>query len=260
MDALPRLFGVVGLAREPPAIEQDRGPGGAEPALRLNGGGARADHRRRDQHAKKLDSQIADIEQKIAEREQAMEGTDQLIKELRDRDTRKDSDLSQARSALATMEEQLGSARGRVSDLEDRAQRLDREPRLPEVAVLGRDPVEPERGGGRERVQQDVRHRDLVERGAQQVAVVPMLLLAAGHAKRDIPATIQELSAEFPDTSLTLCRHVGEHEAIVDAEVWQQVQAMRSRSRSRTRRIATDWTRQAERALSTARHSTGDTS
>ncbi len=36
--------------------------------------------------------------------------------------------------------------------------------------------------------------------------------------------------------------------------------AMRSRSRSQTRRIATDCTRPAERALSTARQSTGETS
>src|ERR1700722_1663201 len=38
------------------------------------------------------------------------------------------------------------------------------------------------------------------------------------------------------------------------------LKSMRSRSLSQTRRIATDCTRPAERALSTARHSTGDTS
>ena len=38
------------------------------------------------------------------------------------------------------------------------------------------------------------------------------------------------------------------------------VKAIRSRSRSHTRRIATDWTLPAERALSTARHRTGETS
>ena len=39
-----------------------------------------------------------------------------------------------------------------------------------------------------------------------------------------------------------------------------EVKAMRSRSRSQTRRIATDWTRPADRALSTARQRTGETS
>src|SRR5665213_232025 len=48
--------------------------------------------------------------------------------------------------------------------------------------------------------------------------------------------------------------------AAVTSNQVAEVKSIRSRSRSHTRRIATDWTRPAERALSTARQRTGETS
>jgi sirohydrochlorin ferrochelatase len=38
----------------------------------------------------------------------------------------------------------------------------------------------------------------LVERGARQVRVVPLLLFAAGHAKNDVPAAVRQASARHP--------------------------------------------------------------
>lgn len=44
----------------------------------------------------------------------------------------------------------------------------------------------------------------LVERGAAQIAVVPLLLFAAGHAERDIPAAVDEFRRRFPWVTVQL--------------------------------------------------------
>src|ERR1051325_3043359 len=42
----------------------------------------------------------------------------------------------------------------------------------------------------------------LADRGAQHVAVMPLLLLAAGHAKRDIPASLARLTKKYPEIAI----------------------------------------------------------
>jgi sirohydrochlorin cobaltochelatase len=56
----------------------------------------------------------------------------------------------------------------------------------------------------------------LIERGAQQVAVVPLLLTAAGHAKRDIPAAVAEVSEAHPDLTIRYTAALDCHPRIVD--------------------------------------------
>ncbi len=55
----------------------------------------------------------------------------------------------------------------------------------------------------------------LARRGARHIAVVPALLFAAAHAKRDIPAALAEAAADFAGVELALSDHLGCHESIV---------------------------------------------
>ncbi len=57
--------------------------------------------------------------------------------------------------------------------------------------------------------------RALVARGARRVVVVPALLFAAGHARRDIPAAVAAVAAEHPDVSVEQAEHLGCHEAVI---------------------------------------------
>ncbi len=62
--------------------------------------------------------------------------------------------------------------------------------------------------------------RNLVHRGARRVTVVPLLLFAAGHAKRDIPKAVASAAAEHAGSSpgiiIEQSDHLGCHEAIVE--------------------------------------------
>jgi sirohydrochlorin cobaltochelatase len=61
----------------------------------------------------------------------------------------------------------------------------------------------------------DAGFQRLVERGARRIAVMPLLLLAAGHAKRDVPAAIAQAAARHPHVIVRQVPHLGCHEAIV---------------------------------------------
>ncbi len=57
----------------------------------------------------------------------------------------------------------------------------------------------------------------LYEGGVRQMTVVPLLLFAAGHAKRDIPKAVETATADFPDLRITrFTPAFGCHERIVD--------------------------------------------
>lgn len=56
-----------------------------------------------------------------------------------------------------------------------------------------------------------------VEKGATHIAVVPILLLEAGHAKSDIPKGLQEAQRHFPHIRLSYGRPFGVQDGIVDA-------------------------------------------
>lgn len=71
--------------------------------------------------------------------------------------------------------------------------------------------------------------RRLVERGARQVAVVPLLLLAAGHAKRDIPAILRRIIREYPDIRIHQCSHLGSSELLDELSLERYRQALAGR-------------------------------
>lgn len=55
-----------------------------------------------------------------------------------------------------------------------------------------------------------------IEQGATRIAVLPLLLLKAGHAKKDIPAQLEKAERQYPDIVLSYGRPFGVHDAIVD--------------------------------------------
>lgn len=54
----------------------------------------------------------------------------------------------------------------------------------------------------------------LVEQGAQRIVSLPLLNLGAGHAKTDVPESLAEVRAAFPDVPLTHGRVLGLHEGL----------------------------------------------
>jgi sirohydrochlorin cobaltochelatase len=60
---------------------------------------------------------------------------------------------------------------------------------------------------------------DLVARGATEVVVVPVMLLAAGHVKDDVPALLARLRLQYPGVRFRYARELGIHPdllAVVD--------------------------------------------
>src|SRR5579885_1389309 len=55
-----------------------------------------------------------------------------------------------------------------------------------------------------------------VERGARTVAVLPGMLMAAGHAKNDIPSEIHEARHKYPDVGFHYGRHLHLHAKILE--------------------------------------------
>ncbi|WP_338754495.1 sirohydrochlorin chelatase [Bacillus sp. FJAT-52991] len=55
-----------------------------------------------------------------------------------------------------------------------------------------------------------------VEQGATEIIVFPFLLLAAGHAKKDIPLELTRVHSRFPHIHVHYAEPLGVHEAIVD--------------------------------------------
>lgn len=56
----------------------------------------------------------------------------------------------------------------------------------------------------------------LVSRGVQHVHVAPLLLFAAGHAKRDIPDTLIECQAKTPGILFDQARPLSRHPAMIE--------------------------------------------
>ncbi len=56
-----------------------------------------------------------------------------------------------------------------------------------------------------------------VERGATEITIVPLFLLAAGHIKKDIPDALLPLRAKNPDVQVKMANPFGVQEEILDA-------------------------------------------
>jgi sirohydrochlorin cobaltochelatase len=57
--------------------------------------------------------------------------------------------------------------------------------------------------------------RRLMARGAKSVVVVPVLLFSAGHARRDIPAAVSQVAAEFRGIAVWQAPHLGCQDELV---------------------------------------------
>ncbi|MED4532612.1 sirohydrochlorin chelatase [Metabacillus fastidiosus] len=55
-----------------------------------------------------------------------------------------------------------------------------------------------------------------VDKGATHIAVVPLLLLTAAHAKQDIPEELAHVASNYPDIKLTYGKPIGVDEKIAD--------------------------------------------
>ncbi|MBI2825602.1 MAG: sirohydrochlorin chelatase [Planctomycetia bacterium] len=66
--------------------------------------------------------------------------------------------------------------------------------------------------------------------GVSQLTVVPLLLVAAGHAKRDIPRQIARAASSFPDLSVCLAPHLGCREPILRLSVQRFREAILDRA------------------------------
>ena len=57
---------------------------------------------------------------------------------------------------------------------------------------------------------------DLVARGASRVAIVPAMLMAAGHVKNDVPSEIHEARARHPGVEMAMARALDIHPALLE--------------------------------------------
>jgi sirohydrochlorin cobaltochelatase len=55
-----------------------------------------------------------------------------------------------------------------------------------------------------------------VQRGARTIAVLPGMLMAAGHAKNDIPSEIHEARRRYPEVNFHYGRHLHLHAKVID--------------------------------------------
>ncbi len=58
--------------------------------------------------------------------------------------------------------------------------------------------------------------QDMVDAGASEVVVVPIMLFAAGHAKSDVPAVVLQARARHPRARITYGRPLGVDHALLD--------------------------------------------
>ena len=57
----------------------------------------------------------------------------------------------------------------------------------------------------------------LLRQGATAITALPVMLMAAGHIKNDIPAELETIQAEYPEVSITLGTELGVHPALLQA-------------------------------------------
>lgn len=69
----------------------------------------------------------------------------------------------------------------------------------------------------------------LVERGVEQIVVTPLLLFAAGHAKRDVPAAVADALLPYPEIVWRQAQHLGCHIAILEQSASRFQQALANR-------------------------------
>ncbi len=77
---------------------------------------------------------------------------------------------------------------------------------------------------------------ELIARGAKKITAVPGMLMAAGHAKNDIPSELNTLAARYPEVEITYGVELGVHA--------KMLQASRERIEKLERELGDDYTRE----------------
>jgi sirohydrochlorin cobaltochelatase len=57
----------------------------------------------------------------------------------------------------------------------------------------------------------------LADAGCERVDVVPLFLGAGGHVRKDLPALLAELAAQYPQVRWQLCAAIGEADSVIEA-------------------------------------------
>jgi sirohydrochlorin cobaltochelatase len=70
----------------------------------------------------------------------------------------------------------------------------------------------------------------LVEQGVQEVLVVPLLLFAANHVRRDIPAAVARAAAHHPRLRVQQVSHLGCHPRLVELSALRFQEALADRA------------------------------
>jgi sirohydrochlorin cobaltochelatase len=69
-----------------------------------------------------------------------------------------------------------------------------------------------------------------IDRGARRLVVVPLLLVAAGHARRDIPYLLEAAAARFPWLDIRQTRHLGSHPVLLKLARCRYTEALAPRA------------------------------
>jgi sirohydrochlorin cobaltochelatase len=69
----------------------------------------------------------------------------------------------------------------------------------------------------------------LVERGVSEIVVMPLLLFAAGHAKRDVPLAVAAALQRFPNVSSVQAEHLGCHPLLLEQSAERFAEALAGR-------------------------------
>jgi sirohydrochlorin cobaltochelatase len=72
--------------------------------------------------------------------------------------------------------------------------------------------------------------RALAARNVRRIVAVPVMLFAAGHAKRDIPAALAAVAAEYPQIAFAQAEHLGCHPDLLALSKLRYVEALRPRA------------------------------
>ncbi len=58
--------------------------------------------------------------------------------------------------------------------------------------------------------------RQLSDKGADSIKVVPMFIFDGVHVTQDIPGELEEIRARYPDIKINLSRHIGDDDRLAD--------------------------------------------
>ena len=70
--------------------------------------------------------------------------------------------------------------------------------------------------------------QNLVDKGAEEIVIVPLFLFFGNHIKKDIPRILEDIKGKHPEVKFTLTKPIGEDPRIVDILIEKGNQALKS--------------------------------